>query len=165
MVHHEGGQLERQDVLAQRAVAAAMPPAAAMVPAAAPADRVEAPAAPQAAVPAKASLARFRSDGRCGPNFPAPGAPSFGECDPKVDADQKGPCCNPESGWCGNIRQVDWGKSAVLATGHVSPLFFDFDCHLPEVCGFGLLTFCVPTPLSFKVIVTVPLVSTTVGAA
>lgn len=54
-------------------------------------------------------LPRFREDGRCGPNFPAPGAPAFGECDPTADADQRGPCCNPESGYCGNLRQVHWG--------------------------------------------------------
>eukprot|EP00042_Codosiga_hollandica_P044274 m.432662 g.432662 ORF g.432662 m.432662 type:complete len:544 (-) comp56753_c0_seq1:50-1681(-) len=52
---------------------------------------------------------RFRSDGRCGPKFPARDAPEFGECDPVADADQKGPCCNPNSGWCGNIRTVRWG--------------------------------------------------------
>lgn len=38
-----------------------------------------------------ASASRFRPDGRCGPNFPAPGAPLYGECDPTADADQKGP--------------------------------------------------------------------------
>eukprot|EP00039_Didymoeca_costata_P019723 m.338677 g.338677 ORF g.338677 m.338677 type:complete len:734 (-) comp18502_c0_seq1:111-2312(-) len=52
---------------------------------------------------------KFRADGRCGPRFPAPGAPDFGECDPNADEDQKGPCCNPNSGWCGNIRGADWG--------------------------------------------------------
>eukprot|EP00039_Didymoeca_costata_P003122 m.65225 g.65225 ORF g.65225 m.65225 type:complete len:283 (-) comp11719_c0_seq4:19-867(-) len=52
---------------------------------------------------------RFRSDGRCGPNFPAPGAPEFGECDPLADADQKGPCCRVDSGWCGNVRGESWG--------------------------------------------------------
>ena len=55
------------------------------------------------------TLKRFRDDGRCGPNFPAPGAPAFGECDPAGDEDQKGPCCNPGSGWCGNIRHTRWG--------------------------------------------------------
>lgn len=43
------------------------------------------------------------------PSFPAPGAPNFGECDPGADADQKGPCCRPDSGYCGNVRGVDWG--------------------------------------------------------
>lgn len=51
----------------------------------------------------------WRDDGRCGPNFPAPGAPDFGQCDPLADADQKGPCCNPSSGYCGNIRGPKWG--------------------------------------------------------
>jgi hypothetical protein len=165
-MHPDGGQLERQDlgsktsdVLAQRAVAAAMPLAAA------PGNRVAAPVAPQAAVPAKASLARFRSDGRCGPNFPAPGAPSFGECDPKEDADQKGPCCNPESGWCGNIRQVDWGKLVVLAPGHVPRLFFDSVCHDFTPSLSFLFAKFLRAYTSSQVIVTVPLVSTTVGAA
>ena len=55
------------------------------------------------------SLKRWRGDGHCGPNFPAPGAPDFGECDPTADANEKGPCCNPSSGWCGNIRGKSWG--------------------------------------------------------
>ena len=38
---------------------------------------------------AVAGLARFRPDGRCGPEFPAPGSPAFGECDPDADEDQK----------------------------------------------------------------------------
>jgi len=62
-------------------------------------------------VPVRAKLPRFRPDGRCGPNFPAPGAPAFGECKPTGNADQVGPCCNPVSGWCGNERGVDWGAS------------------------------------------------------
>ncbi len=52
-------------------------------------------------------LQRWRTDGRCGPKFPAPGAPAYGECDPAADEDQKGPCCRPDSGWCGNVRSVD----------------------------------------------------------
>eukprot|EP00037_Helgoeca_nana_P030823 m.385405 g.385405 ORF g.385405 m.385405 type:complete len:757 (+) comp28275_c2_seq7:40-2310(+) len=52
---------------------------------------------------------RWREDGRCGPRFPALGAPDFGECDPMADANEKGPCCNPKSGWCGNIRGKSWG--------------------------------------------------------
>jgi len=55
------------------------------------------------------SKPRFRSDGRCGPNFPAPGSPKFGECDPNSDQDQKGPCCRSDSGWCGNTRRQTWG--------------------------------------------------------
>ena len=54
--------------------------------------------------------------GRCGPNYPAPEAPAFGECDPLADADQKGPCCNPNSGWCGNIRGKHWGHCAPACT-------------------------------------------------
>ena len=38
---------------------------------------------------AVSGLARFRPDGRCGPEFPAPGSPNFGECDPDADEDQK----------------------------------------------------------------------------
>lgn len=56
-----------------------------------------------------AGAALFRPDGRCGADYPAPGAPAFGQCDPHADADQKGPCCNPKSGWCGNIRGPSWG--------------------------------------------------------
>eukprot|EP00041_Stephanoeca_diplocostata_P011038 m.179325 g.179325 ORF g.179325 m.179325 type:complete len:241 (-) comp18389_c0_seq15:792-1514(-) len=52
---------------------------------------------------------RFRSDGRCGPDYGAPDTPLFGECDPLGDADQKGPCCRPDSGWCGNERAHAWG--------------------------------------------------------
>jgi hypothetical protein len=26
-----------------------------------------------------------------------------------ADANEKGPCCNPKSGWCGNIRGKSWG--------------------------------------------------------
>lgn len=33
-------------------------------------------------VPVKEMLPLFRDDGRCGPNFPAPGAPEYGQCDP-----------------------------------------------------------------------------------
>lgn len=58
---------------------------------------------------AVSGLARFRPDGRCGPEFPAPGSPNFGECDPDADEDQKGPCCRIDSGWCGNIRNKKWG--------------------------------------------------------
>ena len=39
-------------------------------------------------------LPPWRSDGRCGPQFPVAGSP--GECDPYGGA----PCCSP-SGWCG----------------------------------------------------------------
>ena len=35
-------------------------------------------------------LKRWRDDGRCGPQYPAPGAPTYGECDPNANADQKG---------------------------------------------------------------------------
>lgn len=69
-------------------------------------------AADKAAAAADAAAAlkpRYRTDGRCGPKFPAPGAPSFGECDPDADQDQKGPCCRPSSGWCGNVRDEEWG--------------------------------------------------------
>jgi len=52
---------------------------------------------------------KWRDDGRCGPRFPAPGAPDFGQCDPAADANERGPCCNPVSGWCGNIRHKSWG--------------------------------------------------------
>lgn len=65
-------------------------------------------APPARTVPQKA-LPKFRPDGRCGPNFVAPGSLSYGECDPTANADQKGPCCNPQSGWCGNVRGEDWG--------------------------------------------------------
>lgn len=58
---------------------------------------------------AVSGLAKFRPDGRCGPEFPAPGSPSFGECDPDANEDQKGPCCRIDSGWCGNIRNKKWG--------------------------------------------------------
>lgn len=58
---------------------------------------------------AVSTLAKFRPDGRCGPDFPAPGAPNFGECDPNANEDQKGPCCRIDSGWCGNIRNKRWG--------------------------------------------------------
>lgn len=69
-----------------------------------------APSKDLAAMAAQATGApKFRPDGRCGPSFPAPGAPSFGECDPHADADQKGPCCNPNSGYCGNVRHTSWG--------------------------------------------------------
>ena len=27
----------------------------------------------------------------------------------RMQADQKGPCCNPVSGYCGNARGVRWG--------------------------------------------------------
>ena len=111
----------------------------------------------------KTALPRFRSDGRCGPNFPAPGAPSFGECDPKSDADQKGPCCNPESGWCGNIRQVDWGTLRVQGArmARVATL-----CGLrPLTCLFLLHPSLSLSPPPPQVTVTARLVSTTVGAA
>lgn len=67
------------------------------------------PPPPPAAAPPPPAGSKFRLDGRCGPSYPAPGAPSFGECDPYSDADQKGPCCNPTSGWCGNERGASWG--------------------------------------------------------
>lgn len=57
----------------------------------------------------KFELKRWRDDGRCGPKYPAPGAKDFGECDPNADENEKGPCCNPQSGWCGNIRGKSWG--------------------------------------------------------
>eukprot|EP00049_Salpingoeca_infusionum_P028034 m.35815 g.35815 ORF g.35815 m.35815 type:complete len:245 (-) comp9925_c0_seq2:125-859(-) len=63
----------------------------------------------QKAHPISDGKPRYREDGRCGPNFPAPGAFDFGECDPNADLDRKGPCCNPESGYCGNVRGVKWG--------------------------------------------------------
>ena len=62
-----------------------------------------------AADTAAALKPRYRTDGRCGPQFPAPGAPAFGECDPDADKDQKGPCCRPSTGWCGNVRDEEWG--------------------------------------------------------
>lgn len=50
----------------------------------------------------------WRDDGRCGANFPLEnGKPS--ECNPHADADQKGPCCRLDSGWCGNERGTEWG--------------------------------------------------------
>jgi hypothetical protein len=63
----------------------------------------------KAALGGSKSEPRFRSDGRCGPDFPAAGAPTFGECDPTGNADKVGPCCRVDSGWCGNVRFETWG--------------------------------------------------------
>eukprot|EP00038_Savillea_parva_P026453 m.54205 g.54205 ORF g.54205 m.54205 type:complete len:197 (-) comp7513_c0_seq1:4888-5478(-) len=52
---------------------------------------------------------RIRPDHRCGPDFLAPDGTAYGECDPSVDADPGGPCCRPETGWCGNVRHKQWG--------------------------------------------------------
>jgi hypothetical protein len=42
----------------------------------------------------------WRKDGRCGPNYRIYGGKP-GQCDPKAQADEKGPCCSPK-GWCGD---------------------------------------------------------------
>ena len=41
----------------------------------------------------------WRSDGRCGADYPLKGRP--GGCDPKANANKKGPCCS-SIGYCGN---------------------------------------------------------------
>eukprot|EP00051_Salpingoeca_urceolata_P027321 m.480974 g.480974 ORF g.480974 m.480974 type:complete len:712 (+) comp22012_c0_seq1:446-2581(+) len=88
-----------------------IPPPSVYVPPPPPPIKLPPPPAPRAPPPqpGAAGASKWRSDGRCGPRFPAPGAPSFGQCDPSANADRKGPCCNPESGFCGNVRDVDWG--------------------------------------------------------
>jgi hypothetical protein len=52
---------------------------------------------------------RIRPDFRCGPNFLAPDGSGYGECAPSINRDPGGPCCRPDSGWCGNIRGKSWG--------------------------------------------------------
>ena len=70
----------------------------------------EAAAEGAAAADAVAALKpRYRTDRRCGPQFPAPGAPAFGKCDSDADQHQEGPCCRPSNGWCGNVRDEEWG--------------------------------------------------------
>mmetsp|Transcript_31332 Transcript_31332/g.82113 ORF Transcript_31332/g.82113 Transcript_31332/m.82113 type:complete len:203 (-) Transcript_31332:66-674(-) len=52
---------------------------------------------------------RIRPDFRCGPDFLAPDGTAYAECDPSKDSDPGGPCCRPDSGWCGNVRRKKWG--------------------------------------------------------
>ena len=62
-------------------------------------------ALPATAVTAVGGMSRLQPDGCCGPSFGATGAPTFGECDPHADNDQKGQCCRPSSGW----QDHPWG--------------------------------------------------------
>ena len=43
----------------------------------------------------------WRDDRRCGSNFLLEnGKPA--ECEPNANAEKEGPCCNLDTGWCGN---------------------------------------------------------------
>lgn len=98
--------------------------------------------------PAPPKPSKFRPDGRCGPRYPAPGALDFGECDPKADADQRGPCCNPESGFCGNVRWQDWGHCDCPTVSRAGRFQRDsrHPCHpcLPPVCFLSHSLFSCP---------------------
>ena len=50
----------------------------------------------------------WRDDGRCGPAYKLPNESPIWEndipaqCNPNGFAEKVGPCCNLDSGWCGN---------------------------------------------------------------
>lgn len=61
-------------------------------------------------------LLKYRDDGRCGSNFPAPGA-AIGQCNPFFDQDSLGPCCSIH-GYCGDGKEycepegsIDYSKA------------------------------------------------------